>query len=115
MAETHSTSCSLASKKCIPCRGNVPPLTGEDLERLSVQLPDWNVIEEHHLRRTFKFADFAAALAFVNRIGEVAERENHHPWIHFTWGKVEVEIWTHKINGLTESDFIMAAKIGQIS
>jgi 4a-hydroxytetrahydrobiopterin dehydratase len=81
---------------------------------LRSQLPGWNVVNEHHLSRHYNFPDFAKALAFVNRIGEVAEREGHHPDICFTWGKVDVSTYTHKIDGLTESDFILAAKIEEL-
>ncbi len=115
MKEAQTGSCELAEKQCIPCKGGVPALKGEELAELHAQLPEWDVVEEHHLRRAYVFPDFARALSFVNKLGEVAEHENHHPWIRFTWGKVIVEIWTHKIDGLTESDFILAAKIDRIS
>jgi 4a-hydroxytetrahydrobiopterin dehydratase len=104
----------LAAMTCVPCRGGVPPLKGKELAGLHKQLPDWahwTVINEHHLTRTFDFPDFKQALAFVNRVGEVAEEQGHHPDISLAWGKVGITIWTHKIDGLTESDFIMAAKI----
>ena len=101
----------LASKTCVPCKGGVPPLKGEALQALQRQMEGWDVVEEHHLFKTFKFPDFRKALDFVNRAGEVAEQAGHHPVITFTWGKVEIKIYTHKINGLTESDFILAAKI----
>jgi 4a-hydroxytetrahydrobiopterin dehydratase len=104
----------LAAMTCVPCRGGVPPLKGKELAELHKQLPDWahwTVINEHHLTRTFAFPDFKQALAFVNRVGEVAEEQGHHPDISLAWGKVGITIWTHKIDGLTESDFIMAAKI----
>jgi len=104
----------LAAKKCIPCSGGVPKLTSEELQEIRHQVPDWEIILGHHLRRVFAFDDFAGALAFVNRIGEVAEDEGHHPNITFTWGRVEVEVWTHKIDGLAEADFILAAKIDQL-
>ena len=104
----------LAEKSCVPCRGGVPPLKGEALRMFARQITDWEVIEEHHLSKTYKLADFKEALHLVNRIGEIAEREDHHPDIYLAWGKVRVEIWTHKINGLTESDFILAAKIDEI-
>ena len=105
----------LAQKSCVPCRGGVPALKGEALRTLQAELPGWQVIDEHHLQRQFTFPDFAQALAFVNRIGVVAEKEGHHPNLCFTWGKVEVTTYTHKIDGLTESDFILAAKIGQLA
>ncbi len=104
----------LANKTCVPCRGGVPPLAGEELAALQKQVKGWEVVEGHHIRKTVNFPDFRQALAFVNRVGEVAEEQGHHPEITFTWGKAEIEIWTHKINGLTESDFILAARIDQL-
>ena len=105
----------LADKKCVPCRGDVPPLKGNELKALHTQTPDWDVINEHHLHREFRFPDFKQALAFVNRVGAVAEQEGHHPDILLGWGKAEITTWTHKIDGLTESDFILAAKIDRLS
>jgi len=104
----------LASKNCVPCRGGVPPLAGKELDRLAEQLPDWKVVEGHHITRNFKFPDFRKALAFVNKAGDVAEEQGHHPDILLSWGKAEVTTWTHAINGLTESDFILAAKIDRL-
>ena len=104
----------LASRECVPCRGGVPPLKGEQLQKLSSELKEWSVVSEHHLTRVFKFRDFQEALAFVNRVGEIAEEQGHHPDICFGWGRVEITIWTHKIDGLTESDFILAAKIDRL-
>ncbi|MGA7624397.1 MAG: 4a-hydroxytetrahydrobiopterin dehydratase [Candidatus Acidiferrales bacterium] len=104
----------LASKNCVPCRGGVPPLAGGELEVLSKQVPQWKVVDGHHIVRDFKFPDFAQALAFVNKVGAIAEEQGHHPDIALSWGKAQVTTWTHKINGLTESDFILAAKIDQI-
>ena len=104
----------LADKKCVPCRGGVPPLKGKELDNLHKVVPQWTVIDEHHLVREFKFPDFAQALAFVNRVGAVAEEQGHHPDILLAWGKAEITLWTHKVNGLTESDFIMAAKINRL-
>jgi 4a-hydroxytetrahydrobiopterin dehydratase len=106
---------SLATKTCVPCRGGVPPLKGAELTVLHKQVPDWQVVKEHHLTRQFKFPDFKQALAFVNRVGELAEEQGHHPDILLAWGKAEVTLWTHKVDGLTESDFIMAAKIDQLT
>lgn len=108
---------SLESKTCVPCRGGVPPLKGKDLEAIHQQLPDaadWKVINEHHLTRAFTFPDFKQALAFVDKVGALAEEQGHHPDIILKWGKVEITLWTHKIDGLTESDFIMAAKISRL-
>jgi 4a-hydroxytetrahydrobiopterin dehydratase len=104
----------LASKTCVPCRGGHPPLKGTELHELSHQLPNWKVIDEHHITRAFTFPDFQKALDFVNRVGALAEQQGHHPDILLTWGKAEITMWTHKVNGLTESDFIMAAKIDQL-
>ena len=106
---------SLAEKSCVPCKGGVPPLAGEQLASLRTQTPEWDVVNQHHLHRVFKFPDFVTALAFVNRVGEIAEHEGHHPDILLAWGKVEITMWTHKIDGLTESDFILAAKISQLN
>jgi 4a-hydroxytetrahydrobiopterin dehydratase len=106
---------SLASKTCVPCRGGVPSLKGKELESLHQQVPQWKLISEHHITRSFTFPDFKQALDFVNRVGAVAEAQGHHPDILLAWGKVEVTLWTHKVDGLTESDFIMAAKIDELS
>lgn len=105
---------SLAEKHCIPCRGGVPALKGEALESLKSQLPNWQVVDGHHLTRSFTFPDFKTALDFVNRAGAIAEEEGHHPDLLLSWGKVDVKTWTHKIDGLTESDFILAAKIDRL-
>jgi 4a-hydroxytetrahydrobiopterin dehydratase len=101
----------LANRNCVPCRGDTPPLKGEELDGLRRQVPDWEVVEEHHLRRAFKFKNFREALGFVNRVGELAEKQGHHPDISFGWGYAEVTVFTHKIDGLTESDFVFAAKV----
>ena len=102
----------LSQKECIPCKGGVPPLQGEALNALSRQLgAGWQVVEGHHHEKLFKFRDFREALAFTNMVGELAEAVNHHPDILLAWGKARVTVWTHKINGLTESDFVFAAKI----
>lgn len=105
---------SLAEKHCVPCRGGVPPLAGEALETLKAQAPGWQVVDGHHLTKSFTFPDFKSALAFVNRVGAVAEEEGHHPDVFLAWGKVDIKIWTHKIDGLTESDFILAAKADRL-
>jgi 4a-hydroxytetrahydrobiopterin dehydratase len=106
----------LAQKKCIPCAGGLPPVKGEELATLLEQLDDgWRVVEEHHLEKEFEFKNFREALAFTNKVGELAEEQNHHPDIYLAWGKVRVTIWTHKIDGLTESDFVLAAKIEQLA
>jgi 4a-hydroxytetrahydrobiopterin dehydratase len=105
---------SLADRNCVPCRGGIPALSAGELDALHAQTPNWDVVERHHLSRKFAFQDFRSALGFVNRVGEVAEAEGHHPDLYLAWGKVEVKIWTHKIDGLTESDFILAAKIDSL-
>lgn len=102
---------ALASRNCIPCKGGVPPLKGHDLHALMRQLRgNWQLIDEHHLEKEYTFANFQDALTFTNRVGEVAEAQNHHPDIYLAWGKVRIMMWTHKIDGLTESDFVFAAK-----
>jgi 4a-hydroxytetrahydrobiopterin dehydratase len=105
---------SLADKTCVPCRGGVSPLKGDALNALKTELPDWEVVAEHHLHKVFRFPDFRKALHFVNRAGAIAEEQGHHPDILLAWGKAEVTIFTHKIDGLTESDFVLAAKINQV-
>ncbi|MHB8487261.1 MAG: 4a-hydroxytetrahydrobiopterin dehydratase [Candidatus Acidiferrales bacterium] len=104
----------LASKTCVPCRGGVPPLKGKELDGYLKQVSGWKVADEHHLTKDFTFPDFKQALAFVNKVSAVAEEQGHHPAINFTWGKAEITTWTHKIDGLTESDFILAAKIDRL-
>jgi 4a-hydroxytetrahydrobiopterin dehydratase len=104
----------LAKKTCVPCKGGVPPLAGKELEALAKEVPGWKVVDGHHIVRTFTFPDFKQALAFVNKVGAIAEEQGHHPDILLGWGKAEITTWTHKINGLTESDFILAAKIDGI-
>lgn len=104
-------SSELAAKACVPCRGGVPPLKGAELQVLAQKLGgDWRVVNEHHLEKQYAFKNFKEALAFTNAVGEIAEREGHHPDIYLAWGKVGLTIWTHKIDGLTESDFVLAAK-----
>jgi 4a-hydroxytetrahydrobiopterin dehydratase len=104
---------SLASRSCIPCHGGVPRILGDEIEPLLKQLDGWDVEEEHHLGKAYKFSNFADALAFVNRVGQIAESEGHHPDITFGWGYARVKIYTHAIGGLSESDFILAAKIDE--
>lgn len=106
---------NLVQKKCVPCEGGVPPLKGEALQEYLDQVAGWEQVNEHHIVKTYTFPDFVAALSFVNKIGDIAEQENHHPDICFGWGKVEVTLWTHAVSGLSENDFILAAKIDQRS
>lgn len=104
-------STRLSEKQCIPCRGGVPPLEGEELRKLHEELNQgWRVVDDHHLEKEYEFDDFRGALEFVNRVGELAEEQDHHPDLYLAWGRVRVRIWTHKIDGLTESDFVFAAK-----
>ena len=106
---------SLSQKHCVPCSGGVPPLQSDEIQRLSAELDhEWRVVDGHHLERKLSFPDFVSALAFTNRLGELAEAEGHHPDILLAWGRVVVTIWTHKIDGLSESDFVLAAKIDQL-
>ncbi len=106
----------LASKQCVPCRGGVPPLQGDELATYQQQLGGgWQVVNEHHLEKEYTFDDFRQALDFTVRVGEMAEEQDHHPDILLTWGLVKVTIWTHKIDGLTESDFVFAAKADRVS
>ena len=106
---------NLADKNCVPCRGGVPPLQGKELKDIHRSVPNWTVTNGHHIQREFRFPDFKQALDFVNHVGEIAENQGHHPDILLSWGKVEITLWTHKIDGLSESDFIMAAKIDRLS
>ena len=101
----------LAELSCEACRGDVPPLDPEVVSRLSQEVSLWTVVDNHRLIRTFEFPDFAQALAFLNRVAAIAEQEGHHPDLHLSWGKLVVETWTHAVNGLTQNDFILAAKI----
>ena len=104
----------LAEGTCIPCRGGVPPLQGDELAAFQKKLGnDWEIINKHHLEKEFLFDNFKKALDFTIKVGELAENQNHHPDIYLAWGKVRLTIWTHKIDGLTESDFIFAAKADQ--
>ena len=106
---------ALAEKECVPCQGLVPPLQGQDLARLAAELGGgWQVVAGHHLEKDYRFQDFREALAFTNRVGELAEAQGHHPDICLAWGKVKLTLWTHKINGLTESDFVLAAKADKL-
>jgi len=105
---------NLADKQCIPCRGGVPPLSAERAGELLAELGGgWQLDAAGHLTREYSFSNFAEALAFANRVGAIAEEQAHHPDLHVAWGKCRVDIWTHKINGLTESDFYLAAKVSR--
>ena len=101
----------LADRECVPCKGGVPPLRGAELQRFVARVDGWSVVAEHHVEKQYRFPDFVTALAFVNTIGAIAEQQGHHPDLFLAWGRVGVKIWTHKIDGLTESDFVLAAKV----
>jgi 4a-hydroxytetrahydrobiopterin dehydratase len=106
----------LADRECVPCKGGVPRLTGNPLRNLESELDHgWRAVNDHHLEKEFQFKDFRQALTFTNQVGELAESAGHHPDIYLAWGKVKITLWTHKIDGLTESDFILAARIEQLS
>ena len=105
----------LASKECIPCKGGIPPLAGDELSALHERLGgEWQVVAGHHLEKTYRFANFREALDFTNRVGELAEEINHHPDICLGWGRVHITLWTHKIDGLADADFIWAAKADEL-
>jgi 4a-hydroxytetrahydrobiopterin dehydratase len=102
----------LAKMECVPCKGGIPPMTAEQIAPWLVRLGgDWQAVEDHHLHKEYRFKNFRQALAFTNQVGELAEQIGHHPDLFLAWGKVGVTIWTHKIGGLSESDFIFAAKV----
>ena len=102
---------SLADQKCVPCKGGVPPMDQDRAQELLQELEEgWHLNADGHLERTYSFSSFVDAMAFANRVGDIAEEQNHHPDLHVAWGRCTVEIWTHKIQGLTESDFYFAAK-----
>ncbi len=107
---------ALSQKECVPCRGLTDRLAGAGLPALMAQLPSgWRVVNDHHLEKEFKFKDFRQALDFTNRVGELAEAQGHHPDLLLAWGKVVVTLWTHKVDGLTESDFVLAAKADELA
>ena len=106
---------NLAEKTCVPCRGGVPPLTVAEFEPMLAELKDWHVEDDKKLSKTFKLKNFRQALDLANKVGEIAEQQGHHPDLFVAWGELRVELWTHKVSGLTESDFILAAKIDRVS
>lgn len=106
-----NTTTTLANQECKPCSQGTPALKGEQLKSLAGQLgKDWKVVDEHHLEKNYTFDNFRSALDFTNRVGEIAEKQNHHPDIYLTWGKVGLKIWTHSVGGLSENDFVLAAR-----
>lgn len=105
----------LAKKECKPCDGKTPPLKGDALKQMQNRLNGgWKILDEQRLEKEFKFPDFRHALEFVNQVGDIAEEQNHHPDIYFTWGQARIQIWTHSAKGLTENDFVLAAKIDEV-
>lgn len=116
MSDIDPSGRDLAGQKCVPCKGGIPPLKGDQLKDYENQLgPGWDIIEEQFLEKEFKFKNFRQALEFTNKVGELAEQEGHHPDIYLAWGKVRIRIMTHKIGGLHQNDFILAAKIDTIT
>ena len=104
----------LTSMVCVACQGGMPPLKGKEIQVFLKKVRGWKVIKQHHIEKEFKFKDFKEALMFVNKVGKIAEKERHHPNIDFTWGKAKITLYTHKINGLHQNDFIVAAKIDEL-
>lgn len=112
----NTTMSSLTTQKCVPCEGNVKAFSPEQIRIYTSQIPEWKVIDNQKLQREFRFKDFAEALAFINKVGEIAEEEGHHPdmFLH-NWNKVTITLWTHAIKGVFLNDFILAAKIDSLS
>jgi len=106
----------LAKKRCVPCEGGIAAFTPTQAEKMLKELnPDWILIDEARLLvKEFQFKNFADAMAFATKVGEIAEQESHHPDLNIGWGRVAIELTTHAINGLSENDFILAAKIDMI-
>jgi 4a-hydroxytetrahydrobiopterin dehydratase len=105
----------LAKMDCVPCKGGIPPMTDDQAEQWLARLGgDWKVVDTHHLYKVYRFKNFRQALDFTNRIGELAEQVGHHPDLELAWGKVGVTLWTHKIGGLSETDFVFAAKVDEL-
>lgn len=104
----------LTQKKCVPCEGGVPPMSDEKAQEMLKQTPGWEK-KEKKIERTFEFKDFIEAMKFVNKVADLANQEDHHPDFHIHWNKVRLVLWTHAVGGLSENDFIMAAKVNEIS
>lgn len=105
----------LAEKQCVPCREGARPLGPDAISKLLPELDGWQVVDDRRLTKTYRLPDFKQALALVDRIGAMADQQNHHPEVSLSWGKVSVDIWTHKVNGLTESDFVFAARCDELA
>ncbi len=103
----------LVEKRCLPCKGGMPVLTAAECEPLLKELDGWKIDDDHKLVRSFQFDNFVKPMRLARRIAEIAEQEQHHPDLLVRWGELKVELWTHKVDGLTENDFILAAKIDQ--
>jgi 4a-hydroxytetrahydrobiopterin dehydratase len=115
MATKTKSKSKLASLECEPCRGGMPVLKGSKLKEFTAELsPGWKVIKGHHLERAYEFEDFHDAFEFAKRVAKLAEKVNHHPDLYISWGAVKLTLWTHKVNGLTEGDFIFAAKVDEL-
>ena len=105
----------LHKKKCLPCEGGIPPMEEDEINQFLKEIDGrWKSIDNHHLERTWEFEDFENALNFVNKTGQICEKEGHHANYELGWGFVKIIIWTHKIDGLTSSDFVLAAKFDQL-
>jgi 4a-hydroxytetrahydrobiopterin dehydratase len=115
MDERTELSSNLAQKHCVPCKGGVPPLEKTKQEKLLNELDGWSIVQSHHLHKTYKLNSFREAITWVNKAAEIAEAEGHHPNIQIDFREVGVDIWTHKIDNLTESDFVLAAKLDRIT
>ena len=119
MPAPKSIMSDLANKKCVPCEGNIPPFNSEEIQKYLKKVDGWEVLEDKidgfHLIKNFKFDNFLESQRFVNKVGDISEKEGHHPDIFFGWGYAKVKIFTHAINGLHESDFVLAAKIDRIN
>lgn len=105
----------LADRHCEPCRGGVPALSPKEQEDLLLELRGWDLVEYHHLQKSYALPDFVSALSLLNRMGEISEQEGHHPELTLGWGYLRVSIWTHKVDGLTEADFVLAAKLDRVA
>jgi 4a-hydroxytetrahydrobiopterin dehydratase len=104
----------LASKRCVPCEGGIAPLGFEEIKNYLEQLKNWDLIDKIKIRKSFNFVNFVHAMDFANKVASLAEEEGHHPDLHISYSKCELELWTHAIGGLSENDFILAAKIDRI-
>lgn len=115
MEDDTENATQLSKMRCVPCQSGAEPLSSDAIRQFAEQLSEgWQVVESHHLEKNYKFKDFSQALEFVNKVGQLAELQDHHPDIYFGWGRVKLTVYTHKINGLHPNDFIFAAKVDQL-